>query len=400
MQSQSQNRPRSTRSSRRKTNVSYLLAPSWPSWIILLSILIVGHQSAFPNAAAPTKYRIVGYVGGKTNIYAIGVEKLTHVNYAFATVTPDGNVVLRNPDAPGNLAQLQALKARSPALKVIISIGGWGADNFSDAALTDASREKFAASALDMLKRYALDGIDLDWEYPGQPGPGIKFRPEDKQNFTLLLKTLREHLDDLSQTRGRTGNNRYTLTIASSDGEYFDHTEMDKLHIYLDWINVMTYDLYNIATPTTGHHTGLYPSTSGPANQRCTETAIKQHLAAGIPASKLVIGAAFYGRGWTDVNPTNNGLYQQGRFVQAYSYAELQAKYINQNGFKRLWDDQAKAPYLWNPATKSLITYDDPESLKAKAEYVRSHQLGGIMYWEHSNDPGESLLNAIAVSLK
>jgi len=237
-------------------------------------------------------------------------------------------------------------------------------------------------------------------EYPGQPGPGIKFRPDDKQNFTLLLKTLRESLDNLSKTRNRTGDNKYTLTIASSDGEYFDHTEMDKLHVYLDWINVMTYDLYNVATPTTGHHTGLYPSASGPANQRCTETAIKQHLAAGIPANKLVIGAAFYGRLWTDVNPINNGLYQSGRYVQTYSYADLAANYINKNGFKGYWDEAAKAPYLWNSDTKSLITYDDPESLKAKAEYVKSHQLGGIMYWEHSNDPGESLLSAIAATLK
>src|SRR5882724_11445707 len=337
MPNQRKNRPRSTLRSRIKVSALVLSGPSW----ISLLLLIAGIQNVLPNAAK-TKYRIVGYVGGRTDINSIGADKLTHVNYAFATVTPDGNVVLRNPDAPAHLAQLQALKSRNPALKVIVSIGGWGADNFSDAALTDASRAKFTTSAMEMLKRYALDGIDLDWEYPGQPGPGIKFRPEDKQNFTLLLKALRESLDNLSKARNHTGDNKYTLTIASSDGEYFDHTEMDKLHVYLDWINVMTYDLYNVATPTTGHHTGLYPSASGPANQRCTETSIKQHLAAGIPANKLVIGAAFYGRGWTDVNPTHNGLYQVGRFVQAYSYADLVANYINKNGFRRLWDDTAK----------------------------------------------------------
>src|SRR6185369_3274255 len=161
-----------------------------------LLLIIVGVQTVLTNAAAPrARYRIVGYVGSRTNIYAISVEKLTHVNYAFATVTPQGEVVLRNENAPSHLAQLQALKSRNPDLKVIISIGGWGADNFSDAALTDVSRDKFATSAVDMLKRYALDGIDLDWEYPGQPGPGIKFRPEDKQNFTLLLKTIRGQLD-------------------------------------------------------------------------------------------------------------------------------------------------------------------------------------------------------------
>jgi chitinase len=112
--------------------------------------------------------RIVAYVYKDAVIPNISAEKLTHINYAFALVRPDGEVVL-GAEAPERLAQARALKARNPQQKILLSVGGWGADHFSDAALTAESRRKFAASAVAVLKEHALDGIDLDWEYPGQP---------------------------------------------------------------------------------------------------------------------------------------------------------------------------------------------------------------------------------------
>ncbi len=376
--------------------------PAWRTVLILILLTgVCGIMLPPAQAVGQPKYRVIAYVGGRTNIYGIGAEKLTHINYAFALVNPEGEVFFRSPNAPAHLSQLQALKSRNPALKIIVSVGGWGADNFSDAALNDASRDKFAKSAIEMIKRYALDGIDLDWEYPGQPGPGIKYRPEDKQNFTLMLKTVRQQLDALSDERKRTGADRYTLTIASASGEYFKHTEMDKLHVYLDWINIMTYDFYNSLTKTTGHHTGLYRSPGAGDSDRYTEASVKQHLEAGIPANKLVVGAAFYGRGFIGAKPENNGLYQPyERSGGDYPYARLVREFINKQGFKRYWDSAARAPYLWNPDSNTLISYDDPESLKAKAEFVRAHHLGGIMYWEHSHDPEEVLLNTIVEGLR
>ena len=77
------------------------------------------------------------------------------------------------------------------------------AEGFSDAASTDASRSAFARSAVELLREHALDGIDLDWEYPGQGIAGIKFRHEDKQNFTLLLKSVRQQLDRQKDARLR-----------------------------------------------------------------------------------------------------------------------------------------------------------------------------------------------------
>ena len=366
---------------------------------LILALLLAGCRSFLPEVAPDRKFRIIGYVRGLADIHAINAQKLTHINYAFALVSPEGEMIFREADAPAHLARLHALKARNPDLKILVSVGGWGADNFSDAALTDASRAKFARSAVEMVKRYSLDGIDLDWEYPGDPGPGIKFRAEDKENFTLLLMAFRQQLDALSDERGRRGFDRYTLTIASSAGDYFKRTEMEKLHRYLDWINVMTYDFAGSWSKTTGHHTQLRRSGAAPPNAAATDDFVLQHLRAGIPPRKIVVGVAFYGRSWKGVTAINNGLYQP---FEAYdldlSYHRIVSEYLPV--FERHWDYGAKAPFLWDPATRRFVTYDDPQSLREKTKFIRYHRLGGAMYWEHSHDPKEVLLDALVAGLR
>jgi len=134
---------------------------------------------------------------------------------------------------------------------------------FSDAALTDSSRRTFAHSAVELLREYAADGIDLDGSIRARHCRN-QYRNEDKRNFTLLLQTVREQLDAQSTARKRTGSARYTLTIAAADREYFDHTEMDRLHVHLDWINLMSYDFFNSLTPTTA----TMPDSIDPNTQR------------------------------------------------------------------------------------------------------------------------------------
>ena len=225
---------------------------------------------------------------------------------------------------------------------------------------------------------------------------GITYRSADKWNFTLLLKALRGKLDAASAARGRKGDDRYLLTIASADREYFDYTEMDKLHVYLDWINVMAYDFFNSLTPTTGHHAGLYRSEFAARHDRSADSSVQQHLGAGIPAQKLVLGVAFYGRGFTGVKPAHRGLNQfYERFEGEHSYAELVDKFIGKQGFVRYWDEHAQAPYLWNSASRTFIAYDDPRSISLKASYVKANHLGGIMFWELSQDRNDQLLDAI-----
>jgi len=96
--------------------------------------------------------------------------------------------VAERPDDLANLQALTALRESYPHLKVMISVGGWTwSGGFSDMALTKASRKTFIDSAIAFLNQHKLDGIDLDWEYPGLPGAGNTHRPEDKKNFTRLL---------------------------------------------------------------------------------------------------------------------------------------------------------------------------------------------------------------------
>ena len=369
--------------------------------MLIGALACLASGALFGSTAEPPQPRVIAYVAGWSMPPVIHPGKLTHINFAFAHINGGGRVDFDNPDSALALKYLLALKKQNPGLKVIISVGGWEADGFSDAALTEASRNTFAQSVVMLLQLHNVDGIDLDWEYPGQGVAGIKHRPEDKQNFTLLLKTVRERLDAASDAEKRSGSDRFTLSIASADREYFEYTEMSRLHVFLDWLNIMSYDFYNSLTSTTGHHAGLYASAFAAPTDRNADASVRQHIAAGIPPHKLVLGVAFYGRGFAGAKPINNGLNQPyARYEGDHSYAELVDKIIDKEGFVRYWDGRAAAPYLWNDAAKTFITYDDPESIGAKAEYVRNNGLGGMMFWELSQDWNDELLDVIVTSLR
>jgi chitinase len=362
---------------------------------VLISSLLFGAGYSIAGSSmrlASHQFRVVAYVAGWSMPAEIPAERLTHINFAFGKIGQDGSVVLPDAGAGESLRRLVELRKRNPALEILVSIGGWGAEGFSDAALTDASRAKFAASAVELLRRHLLDGIDLDWEYPGQNVAGIKSRPEDKQNFTLLTKELRRQFD----AAGVADKKAYLLTIAGADREYFEHTEMAEVQKSLDWINVMSYDFFNSLTSTTGHHAGLYRAKESAPADRNADKAIHQYLAAGVPSNKLVLGVAFYGRAFAGVRALSNGVNQPyEKYDGDHSYAELVDKFIGKNGFVRHWDEVAQAPYLWNGATRAFISYDDPHSVGIKTRYAKTQHLGGVMFWELSQDRGGELLQAI-----
>lgn len=366
--------------------------------------LALAGMLALTACAAPVKpdaasYRLVGYVAGWEKLPRIDAQKLTALNYAFASIDANGKVALK-PEADAQLAQLRALKSDNPQLRLLISVGGWGADGFSDAALSDASRATLAQSIAELLARTQADGIDLDWEYPGLPGPGIRYRAEDKRNFTLLLQTLRRRLDCLAVERDRRAD-PYLITAALADREFVAHIELARVGAVLDWVNLMTYDFHGSLTKTSGHHSALHRSATSAADERSVEAAIAQYLAAGVPAHKLVVGVPFYGKAFLDVQPTNRGLDApfSGQ-VPVYPWPQLVAEFIDRNGFVRYWDGVAQEPYLWNAQTHVFVSYDDPQSLASKAEYVKAQRLGGIMYWEQSQDPAGELLDVLARKLR
>lgn len=358
------------------------------AWLCTTSACVLAQAPRAPH------YQVIGYATAWNPAQTRDVAKIDRLIFAFARVEHD-RVVL-NDEAAERLKTLVALKARDPSLKVDISVGGWEAGGFSEAARTPAGRKAFADSATQLLVDHRADGLDIDWEYPGHNESGIASSPADRQNFTLLLQAVRASLDRVGAAHGRTGENRYTLSIAVADGPLVSGVDLGAVDKYVDWFNLMTYDFCNAMTPTTCHHAGLHASNLAPADARTTDRAVEQFLAAGVPSRKLVIGAAFYGREFGGVDPAHDGLYQPyEKFIAFVPWPELKAAFIGKRGFTRHWDAQAQAAWLWNPATRIFISYDDPEALAAKAAYVKAHHLGGIMYWEQSLDPDGTLLDAV-----
>ena len=348
------------------------------------------------QASAP---RLVGYVTPQAEPVRIEAQRMSDAIFAFAQVK-DGRVALDEKSAAAFARLRDALRQRNPRIKVLISVGGWGVGGFSDAALSDASRQRFAQSALALLRAQRADGLDVDWEYPGHHEADIDWRPADRENFTALLATLRQTFDRASRA-DPLAPRHYLLTAALADGRYLDHVQLAAVAAQLDWINVMTYDFNNSLTSTTGHHAGLFRSGAAhDPHDRNTDGAVREYLAAGVPAAKIVIGAAFYARAFADVGKHDNGRYQPyGKYLTTYDWPQLQASYIDRNGFRRYWDEQAQAPYLWNAQSRGFISYEDPQSLRAKAAYVKARGLGGVMYWEQSLDPDNELFDALATAL-
>ena len=339
--------------------------------------------------------KVIAYVHRLEDNWGKDFEKalqITHINYAFANIK-DGKVIEGNSSDTETFKKLNKLKKVNEHLKVLISVGGWGwSGGFSDAVLTSESREIFANSAIDFMLRHKIDGIDLDWEYPGLVGNGNVHRPEDKDNFTEILKLLRKKLDSLSNN-----NNNYLLTIATgASQEYLDHTDMSEAHKYLDFINIMTYDFYGGGDRVTGHHANL--ETTGRddyKSPRSASLAVEQHVKAGIPVNKIVLGVPFYGKWWKGTMPLNNGLYQPTTgMTGTYNFNNIADSLASKSGFQSYWDNEAKAPYIWRKKDSLFITYENPRSIELKVDYVKKEQLGGIMFWQFNGDDG-SLLNAI-----
>ena len=316
---------------------------------------------------------------------------LTHLFLAFAVVE-EGGVTDR---LITQIFEVERIREYNPNLRVLVSVGGWGAGGFSEAAATPAGRERFAKTAASIVERRGLDGIDIDWEYPCYSEAGIASAPEDKENYTLLMLALRDELDRLSERTGR----RYELTTAvGADQYYVDGSEMARVASVCDWVNVMTYDMRGGFQILTGHHTGLFTPT-GDLFRISADASVRMYVDAGVPPAKIVLGAAFYSRRWVDVPDRNNGLFQMspGSGRHGPRYTEVARELLPGGAYTRFWDDEAKAPWLFDGST--FLSYDDEESIAHKCRYVREHGHGGVFYWEHGGDETGTLLRALRVGL-
>ncbi|PMJ92937.1 glycosyl hydrolase family 18 protein [Vibrio sp. 10N.261.55.A7] len=427
-----------------------------------------------PNTVVGTYFVEWGIYGRDYTVDNLPADNLTHILYGFIPVcgpnesvksvggnsynalmtacqgVNDYEVVIHDPWAAfqksftqagheystpikGNYAMMMALKQRNPDLKIIPSIGGWTlSDPFFDFT-TKANRDTFVASVKRFLQTWKFyDGVDIDWEFPGGGGAAADLGDpvNDGPAYVALMQELRAMLDELEATNGRT----YELTSAIGVGydKIEDVNYADAVQ-YMDYIFAMTYDFYGGWNNVLGHQTALNCGSfmrpgqcdgsgvdetgeayKGPAYT--ADNGIQLLLAQGVPANKLVLGTAMYGRGWEGVTPdtlsdptdpmtgvgngklkgsTAQGVWEDGvidyKGVKTYM---LGANNTGVNGFEYGYDAQAEAAWVWNPTTGQLISFDDDRSVKAKGAYARSLGLAGLFSWEIDADNGD-ILNAM-----
>ncbi len=358
---------------------------------------IVALLSLTIQAQKKTKPVIIGYVGGYNgnvvNASVIAAKKLSHINYAFVDIK-DKRAWLHNEATDTvNFRKLNELKAINPDLKIMISIGGWTwSKHFSDAVLTEESTRNFAKSAVDIVSKYNLDGVDIDWEYPGMIGDSNTYRPEDAHGYTRMFKYLREELDQLGR---QTGKKYFVTTAIGASREFLQHTEMQKAQHYLDYINLMSYDFDNTYDNMSSHQSNLYTPENMPWIYSA-DLAINNLKKVGVKPSKIVMGICFYGKGVIVKDTANHGLYQiPERRAFGGGYTRIKDSLVSKKGFVRYWDKASQAPFLFNPEKKWLITYDDEQSVKIKCDYIKKHGLGGAMFWEYFSDMKLYLLNEL-----
>jgi chitinase len=367
--------------------------------------------SAAPLTAACATPSIAAYYDGGVPVSTIPAKQLSDIIYAFGE--PDAANLCAAPTSKQvkQLAELRQLRTNNPGLHLLISIGGWdAAPQYSDIALTSASRAAFARSCIELfLVKQKLDGIDLDWEFPVHGGMN-KSRPEDRANVTALIRELRTQLDAL----GRQNHRHYFLTAATPAGTWqqggaysvSDSYDLAAIAPDLDWLNVMTYDMNNIFSPYSAFNTPLDSDPQDPTptpqskwdNLRGAVEFFEQH---GVPAGKIMLGMAFYGRGFTGVSSEHAGLYSkyQDGFPET-PWKTIKAKFLTDPDWVRHWSSTAQAPWLYNAKQHIFLTYDDPISIAIKADFVRREHLRGAMFWVFGEDDSQnSLLNALVSHL-
>lgn len=319
-----------------------------------------------------------------------------------AVQMPQGNLSGWDEPYKGNFGNLMALKQAYPDLKILPSVGGWTLSDPFYFLGDQAKRNTFVASVKEFLQTWKFfDGVDIDWEFPGGLGANPDLgSPEDGATYVTLMKELRAMLDELEAETGR----EYQLTSAISAGDdkiaKVDYVQAQQ---YMDHIFVMSYD-FNGAWSNTelGHQTSLYDAHWDPDTRYTTDKGVRALLAQGVTPGKLVVGAAMYGRGWTGVTGYSNnnpftgtatgpvkGTWENG----VVDYRDIVNNRMG-SGWEQGYDEVAEAPWVFNPSSGDLISFDNERSVKAKGQYVLANELGGLFAWEIDADNGD-ILNAM-----
>lgn len=302
---------------------------------------------------------------------------VTHINFAHGrfvnTKTGEGGIVIGKANTSTDnssyislLKKVLKLKETNPNLKVLLMIGGWGeaADGFSMMARSEQGRADFCKSVKEKIDKYGLDGVDIDWEYPGGGPDSNAKSSNDAKNFNIVLKELRETL----------GDTKIISYASSSSAKYCD---FKGALLYLDYVNVMTYDMGD----PPYHNSTLYKSEI--TRDRSCESSVEAHRQAGVPLNRQNLGVPFYGHG---ISPYKDDV----------KYNEMEAIFNSTTTYSgkniRYWDDKAKVPYLGDENGKMYLGYDDAESVAYKGQFAVEKKMLGVMVWEYRHDDKQHTL--------
>ena len=312
---------------------------------------------------------------------------LDQLNYAFA--------LIKNGKADCShwmgLKQVQSFLKKHPHVDGVLSVGGWGADGFSDACLTEDGRQNLADSLLALMDECGFVGIDVDWEYPGVPGTGIVSREEDVENWYALLTLLRAGLDEREALHGRD----YHLSVALGAGEnHLRVIDPARLGEILDQAVVMAYDLSGFDR-ITGHHAGLYPGQNQP---NTGAHAVKTLVDGGFPAEKILLGMPAYGRVWRQVSGGGDGLDQRANTSgnKTISFDEILA--LEKQGCTRYYDEKAQAAWWFDGST--FISGEDDRSIAAKGAWIVENSLLGAAVWQYTQDASGAMLAMLDAAMR
>ncbi|CAG7828119.1 unnamed protein product [Allacma fusca] len=371
--------------------------------VVLLLAIVAVHYTAARSVTADTK-KVVCYYGswavyrpglGKFDVENIDPFLCTHIVYGFVGLGYDNKVNvldsyndLEDNYGKGAMKRFTGLKSKNPNLKALLAIGGWneGSSKYSDMVSSAASRRTFIDSVLQFLPSQNFDGLDLDWEYPGHRGG----KPEDKNNFDLLMAELREEFNK----RG------YLLTAAVSAGEatIVNAYNIPNMARYLDFISIMAYDFHGAFDGYAHHHSPLYEYPEDRAHNSETFNmahAVKVWHDGGAPYDKLVLGLGSYGRGFTLDNANNNKPFdpasrplppaQYTRDIEGgvWGYNEI-CEDLSRNQWEVVHVDAFRAPYAVRG--QYWIGYDDVDSITEKSIFARDLGLAGVMVWSIETD--------------
>ncbi|KAF8076677.1 endochitinase [Lyophyllum atratum] len=406
-------------------------------YITSLAALATFALPALCSPAATTKVATAWYAGWHSTtgfpLSNITWSKYTHLTYAFAETTADVTVLDLSGSNPSLLPQFVST-AHQHGVKALVSIGGWtGSRHWSSNVATPAKRTAFVKTVTDFAKKYKLDGLDFDWEYPNSQGIGCNAKSSsDTANFLTFVQQLRA--DPFGATLILSAA---TATVPFTDASGNPSINVAGFSKVLDFIAIMNYDIWGPWSPTVGPNAPLDDSCAAAGNQAGSAvSAVKKWVKAGIPSSQLVLGVPGYGHSfrvrkasafkpgsttvlaayptfdasappvgdsWDDAAGVDVCGAQQSQGGVINFWGLIQKGFLNEDGTVKsgiasTFNTCSQTPYVYNSKTEVMVSFDNARSFAAKGNFIKTNALRGFAMWEAGGDHKNILINSIRSS--